>query len=174
MNLERWHHLSLLRTKDVLHMLKSVKAQAFEPDKIEALLHLIQNDLGYHLHRSVQQLKCVLSGADIGHFHFMDGDISIDATVTRAQFESWIAEELEAIERSVDGTLSAAGVSAKEVDMVFLTGGTSFVPAVRRIFDSRFGSQRIRTGNEFTSVAHGLALKAATQTEALPLPAPVL
>ena len=48
----------------------------------------------------------------------------------------------------------------RDVDMVFLTGGSSFVPAVRRIFDLRFGSQRIRTGNEFTSVAMGLALRA--------------
>jgi hypothetical chaperone protein len=164
MNLERWHHLSLLRTKDVLHMLKSVKAQAFEPDKIEALLHLIKNDLGYHLHRAVQQLKCSLSDSDLGAFHFVDGDVSIDATVTRAQFEGWISDELEAIEGCVDSTLVNAGVAAKDVDMVFLTGGTSFVPAVRRIFDSRFGRSRIRTGNEFTSVAHGLALKsAATQ-----------
>jgi molecular chaperone DnaK (HSP70) len=46
------------------------------------------------------------------------------------------------------------------VDMVFLTGGSSFVPAVRRIFEMRFGEKRIRGGNEFTSVARGLALKA--------------
>jgi hypothetical chaperone protein len=35
------------------------------------------------------------------------------------------------------------------------------VPAVRRIFENRFGKERIRSGNEFTSVAHGLALRAA-------------
>jgi hypothetical chaperone protein len=46
--------------------------------------------------------------------------------------------------------------------MVFLTGGSSFVPAVRRIFESRFGAERIRTGNEFTSVARGLAVRAAS------------
>jgi hypothetical chaperone protein len=43
--------------------------------------------------------------------------------------------------------------------MVFLTGGSSFVPAVRRIFTARFGAEKIRTGDEFTSVARGLALK---------------
>jgi hypothetical chaperone protein len=46
------------------------------------------------------------------------------------------------------------------VDRVFLTGGTSFVPAVRRIFEKRFTAERVRTGNEFTSVARGLALRA--------------
>jgi len=32
---------------------------------------------------------------------------------------------------------------------------------VRRIFETRFGAERIRGGSEFTSVAHGLALRAA-------------
>jgi hypothetical chaperone protein len=44
---------------------------------------------------------------------------------------------------------------------VFLTGGTSLVPAVRRIFAERFGEERLRGGDELTSVAQGLALRAA-------------
>jgi hypothetical chaperone protein len=47
------------------------------------------------------------------------------------------------------------------VDRVFLTGGSSLVPAVRRIFEDRFGAERVQTGDEFTSVARGLALRAA-------------
>jgi hypothetical chaperone protein len=80
--------------------------------------------------------------------------------VRRAEFEGWIAEELLSIENCIDSLLMHAGVEAREVDRVFLTGGTSFVPAVRRIFSKRFGEDRIRAGNEFTSVAHGLALRA--------------
>jgi hypothetical chaperone protein len=53
-------------------------------------------------------------------------------------------------------------VAARDIDAVFLTGGSSFVPAVRRVFSSRFGDAKIRTGHEFTSVAMGLAWKAAS------------
>jgi hypothetical chaperone protein len=81
--------------------------------------------------------------------------------VTRREFESWIANDLQAIEESVDNLLINCGIDGRSVDRVFLTGGTSFVPAVRHIFESRFGKDRIRSGNEFTSVAHGLALRAA-------------
>src|SRR6202789_1586906 len=59
--LERWHHLSLLKAKDVMDMLGSVRGQAFHPEKIAALIHLIQEDLGYQLHRAVQKVKCDLS-----------------------------------------------------------------------------------------------------------------
>jgi hypothetical chaperone protein len=41
-----------------------------------------------------------------------------------------------------------------------MTGGSSFVPAIRDIFHRRFGSVPIRAGEEFTSVAEGLALHA--------------
>jgi hypothetical chaperone protein len=41
---------------------------------------------------------------------------------------------------------------------VFLTGGSSLIPAVRHIFESRFAGHKIESGNELTSIAHGLAL----------------
>ena len=158
--LERWHHLSLLRSNETLNMLESVRAQALEPDRIGALLSLVRHGLGYQLHQAVQKVKCRLSEAPAATFHFQDGGLDIEADVTRKQFERWIAEELLAIEQCVDRLLGESRIHARDVDNVFLTGGSSFVPAVRRIFESRFGAERIRTGDEFTSVASGLALRA--------------
>jgi hypothetical chaperone protein len=158
--LERWHHLSLLRAKDVLDMLRGVQAQSLEPEKIGALIHFIKEDLGFQLHRAVQKLKCDLSKDPVATFRFSDGFVDLATVVERVSFEDWISEELGQIAGCVDSILSASGVHAKDVDMVFLTGGSSFVPAVRKIFEARFGEQRIRGGNEFTSVARGLALKA--------------
>lgn len=162
--LERWHHLSFLKSADTLNMLQSVAAQAVEPEKIDALLYLIRHDLGYQLHRSVQAAKIALSQSDQTVFRFADGDTEIEAGLTRTGFESWIQEELSDISGSVNALLQRTGVEAKDVDMVFLTGGSSLVPAVRRIFEAKFGPEKIRTGDEFTSVAHGLALKALTLT----------
>jgi hypothetical chaperone protein len=158
--LERWHHLSLLKAKDTMDMLNSVRGQALEQEKISALIHLVQEDLGYQLHRSVQKVKVDLSASPEARFEFSDGVVDLQATVRRTDFEDWIAEELGQIETCVDSLLESTGVSAREVDKVFLTGGTSFVPAVRRIFETRFGAGLIKTGNEFTSVARGLALRA--------------
>jgi hypothetical chaperone protein len=158
--LERWHHLSFLRTMTVLNMLNSTRAVAFEPEKIEALIHLIEDDLGYHLHAAVQRVKCALSVAPEAEFCFLDGRMEIRASVTRRDFETWVSEEVAAIERCVDSLLETSGVEPGDVDAVFLTGGSSFVPVVRRIFDTRFGAGKVRSGNEFTSVARGLALQA--------------
>jgi hypothetical chaperone protein len=158
--LERWHHLSFSRAKDVLDMLKAVHAQSLEPAKIAALVHFIKEDLGFHLHRAVQQLKCELSHNSAARFQFSDGVVDLAAVVERTSFEEWISEELEHIAGCVDSLLRSTGVRPQDVDMVFLTGGSCFVPAVRRIFETRFRPGRIRGGNEFTSVARGLAMKA--------------
>ena len=159
-NLERWHYLSFLRTSNVVEILKSARLRALEPEKIEALITLIDEDLGYHLHQAVQQLKFELSRSQFAEFHFRDGSMDLNIVVTRDSFEAWIADDLRTIEQCVDSLLETSGVSRRQVDRVFLTGGTSLVPAVRRIFEQRFGEQRIRTGNEFISVARGLALRA--------------
>ena len=131
------------------------KAQSLEPEKLGALIHFIKEDLGFHLHRAVQKAKSDLSNAPLTTFQFSDGFVDLEAPMERASFE-----ELGQISRCVDTLLTSSGVLPKDVDMVFLTGGSSFVPAVRRIFETRLGKERIRGGNEFTSVARGLALKA--------------
>jgi hypothetical chaperone protein len=159
-NLERWHYLSFLRTNNVREILKSARIRALEPEKIEALVAIVEQDLGFQLHQSVQRVKFALSQHESAEFRFHDGGLDLRIPVTRGEFETWISDDLRTIEESVDSLLRNAGVDPRDVDRVFLTGGSSFVPAVRRIFTSRFGKERIRGGHEFTSVAHGLALRA--------------
>jgi len=167
-HLERWHYLSFLRTNNVREILKSARIRALEPEKIEALIAVVEGDLGYQLHQSVQKAKFELSQQERTEFIFRDGlagasTIDLRIPVSRADFESWIVEVLEAIEHSVEALLKSTGVKPQEVDRVFLTGGSSFVPAVRRIFSRRFGADRLRGGDEFTSVAQGLALSATRE-----------
>ncbi len=158
--LERWHHLSLLKSRETMRTLQDLRAQSLEPAKIDALIHLIDYDLGFHLYRSVERTKMELSYAESSRFEFNDPPVRIRETVTRQQFESWIAEEFDDFRACLERLLASTGVAPGDVDRVFMTGGSSFVPAVRRIFAERFGADRIRTGDELTSVARGLALRA--------------
>ncbi len=122
------------------------------------MIAVIENELGYPLYDAVGQLKRSLSTDERAHFHFAGAGLEIEADVTRAEFEAWIADDLARIEASVGQALAKAGVAAGAIDRVFLTGGSSLIPAIRGIFDRLFGSDRIATGGELTSIAHGLAL----------------
>jgi len=59
--------------------------------------------------------------------------------------------------------MRGSGLAPGDIDRVFLTGGSSFVPAVRQMFVERFGDERVTGGEELTSVATGLALRAREQ-----------
>jgi hypothetical chaperone protein len=157
---ERWEQLSFLKSRETNELLRKLAHEALEPAKIAALVHLVEDDLGFALHGAVERAKRALSAADTAVFRFTDGSIDLGAAVSREGFERWIASEIDAIAACVDGLLSSSGLAPGDVATVFLTGGSSFVPAVRRIFADRFGADRLRGGEELTTVATGLALRA--------------
>jgi hypothetical chaperone protein len=161
--LERWHYLSFLKSPSTLEMLERVRRTASTPERLEAFLLLVKHELGFQLHQAVQRTKFELSAAEISEFVFESGPVSIRKTVTRADFERWIADDLLAMSACVDRLMAASGVPFGEIDRVFLTGGSSFVPAVRKIFVDRFGADKVTGGEELTSVATGLALRAREQ-----------
>ena len=142
-HLERWHTLSFLRTREVHAMLRAAERNALEPEKIRALRAVIEHDLGYRLHGAVQRVKVELSAREEAEFVLDAEELHLRTAVSRVEFEGWIAPELGRMEASLEALLRATGVAAGEVDRVFLTGGTSLVPAVRRVFTSRFGEARV-------------------------------
>ncbi len=142
-----------------------LKRESFEPEKIAALIHIVENDLGYFLFRAVEKTKLELSAREAADFMFSDPPVMIEKIVARPDFDHWIARYLEQIAGCVDRLMKMVALKPDAIDSVFLTGGSSFVPAVRRIFIERFGADRIRMGDEFTSVARGLALRALDASE---------
>lgn len=154
----RWDQLALLKTSRDMREIRKLARDAVEPDKIERLIEMIDENYGYRLYRSVSALKEALSSEESAEFRFEAGDISVVRDVARHEFEDWIVPELAQIERAVDAALADAKLSPDGVDRVFLTGGSSLVPAVRDIFHRRFAEGWIETGAELESIASGLAL----------------
>ncbi|WP_226018572.1 Hsp70 family protein [Novosphingobium sp. FKTRR1] len=153
-----WSRLALMRNRRTLAELARLQHSATDKAAIARMIAVVENELGYPLYDAVGQLKRALSTQTHAAFHFDSDDLTIAAEVTRAEFESWIAPDLAQIAETVDAALASAGLTADQIDHVFLTGGSSLIPAVRRLFEARFGDSRIDSGNELTSIAHGLAL----------------
>lgn len=153
----RWHLLSLMRAPKVLRDIEAVSRTAEHPERLHALIRLVEDEAGYALYQAVSGAKAALSRADSTVIDFAHEGTRLQAEITRAQFEGWIAPELRRIGAAVDAALLDAGIAEGQVDRVFLTGGTSLVPAIRRLFAARFGAERVAAGGEFVSVAEGLA-----------------
>jgi hypothetical chaperone protein len=157
----QWHQLSWLKSAKTLAELRALAASAEAPDQLEDLITLVEQDLGFELYQTVGGVKAKLSAAAEAQLVFSRCGVKIEAKVTRADFDSWIAEDVARIGAAMDATITEAGLRAEDIDAVFLTGGTSYVPAVRALFSDRFDAARIHIGDAFQSVASGLALMAA-------------
>lgn len=153
-----WARLALMRNRRTLAELERLRRAATDPAAIGRMIAVVENELGYPLYDAVGQLKRALSSGDSAHFHFDGGGVQVEADVSRADFERWIAPDLDRMGATVDAALTKAGLRPEQIDHVFLTGGSSLIPAVRRLFEDRFAHDRIASGDELTSIAHGLAL----------------
>jgi hypothetical chaperone protein len=154
----RWHRLSLMKAPRTLRAIEEVAAASRNPEKLRMLVRLIEDELGYQLYQTVSGVKAELSRSESAVLRFAHGELAIERVIARHEFEGWIAEDLRRLSAAVDQALAHARLRPDEIDRVFLTGGTSFVPAVRALFDRRFGAERVSGGGEFVSVAEGLAL----------------
>ena len=121
---------------------------------------LVEENLGYPLFQSIQEAKCTLSSDQTSRVKFNRSIINIDEEITRKSFEEMIEEYIKKLGLCIDRTLATADINARNVDSVFLTGGTSQMPRIRRLMAEKFGKEKLRSGDAFTSVAEGLALSA--------------
>jgi len=143
-----------------MSVLREVKSQAAEPEKITALIQIISENLGYALYRAVESTKVDLTKNEDARFVFTDSSVNLEDSLERWRFESWIQEDIQNIATCVKTLISQHNVNYSDIGSVFLTGGSSFVPYVRRFFARTFGSHKLKGGEELTTVAKGLALRA--------------
>src|SRR5207344_2748727 len=69
-HLERWHYLSFLKTRKNMELLRQLQFQALEKPKLDALIDLVDYDLGYRLYRAIEAAKCALSADHATIFRF--------------------------------------------------------------------------------------------------------
>ena len=157
-NFSRWNQLSIFKTTREFSDLKSLIRSAIEPEKLELFVDLVEHDEGYPLYQAISATKMALSQEEEAEFNFSPLGKAGKKIVKRSDFESWISNDLGRIEGALNEVLENTNTAPADIDKVFLTGGTSFVPAVRELFTRRFDADKIETGGELLSIAHGLAL----------------
>jgi len=156
--LRKWHLIPQLRLPKTRQIIKEIKYQADRPELIENLQNLVEDNYGYILFQAIEKAKCELSSLSSSIINFEELRLRIRESVSRDEFENIITPEIQKIETCIDEVVKQAGISEPDIDTVFLTGGSSHIPLIKRIFSNKFGGDKIDQTNAFTSVVYGLGI----------------
>jgi hypothetical chaperone protein len=159
-DLATWHRINKLYDAKVMSEIRGVRRDSAEPEKIERLMSVLELRKGHELLGRIEQAKIDLSARPKVTVAMADIAENLNLEINRKSFEKAIADHLERIETRVREVLKLSNIEAKAVRTVFLTGGSSGVPAVRAAILKVLPSAKVVEGDAFGSVATGLALDA--------------
>ena len=152
-----WHRINRLYTAATLRDIRTLTREAAEPDRLERYLHLLEHRSGHRLAAHVENAKIELTDTQEADIRLSEPGLDFTHSVSRTEFETTARELVERI----DDVMQLAGVQARDIETVILTGGGAQVPLVRATAMARFPHARIPTSDQFGSVGLGLAVDAA-------------
>lgn len=84
-------------------------------------------------------------------------DIDIDEEISINSYEQIIAKDVDRIANYLDDFMLQNNIAGQNIDSLFLTGGTSMVGSIQKLFKNKFPHVSLNSGDNFKSVATGLA-----------------
>ncbi len=163
LDLATWHRINMLYTQRTAADLKALRAIADHPAQIDRLIHVVANHTGHGVAMAVEDAKIALSSADITRLALSALTAGPNPLARRDAFEAAIEVPLARITTTLQNLLTQAGLKPDAIGTVFMTGGSSGVPALRRIVAAVLPGAAIATGDMFGSVGTGLALDASSR-----------
>ncbi|MEW9080159.1 Hsp70 family protein [Terrisporobacter glycolicus] len=90
--------------------------------------------------------------------------VSISIELKREKFNELTKDLVERTTEKIDEALKAANLKAKDIDTVLLVGGSSRIPAVKELVESKFKGKIISGINPDEAVAMGAAIQAGIKS----------
>src|SRR5437763_1238600 len=151
-----WPTINFAYTYQNERALAELVSLACEPSKVERLLSVLRQRLGHRLAFAVEDAKLALSAEEraVVLLNFLEAGLA--ATATRVDFDRAIEARMDRLHKAASDCIAAAGLRPAAIDTIFLTGGSSRVPAVRAAIARAAPSARLAGGSDLLSVALGL------------------
>jgi hypothetical chaperone protein len=159
-DLATWSSINRMYEPKVATEIRQVRREAKQPELFDRLLHVLDEQRGHSLAMDVEHAKIALS--DRERFDFSLGWIEPDlaATISRADFVTHTMKLAMRIGARIKNCLQQAGLTAEDIDAVFLTGGSVRMPHVRAAILAGVPAAQVVDGDAFGAVGTGLAIEA--------------
>ncbi|MCI4663430.1 MAG: Hsp70 family protein [Neomegalonema sp.] len=159
-DLATWHRVMFAYTPENLRDARATRKFAAETERFDRLIRTLESQSAHALLESVEQSKIRLTTEEQCDLDLAALEPSLTQQLPRAKFEAAIAENVEKVRAELRETLKAASLTQAAITSVFLTGGTSHIPAVKAAIARETPTSRIKSGDMLGSVGRGLGLYA--------------
>ncbi len=159
-DLSTWSQIPFLYDQKTMTMLRSLRRDAAREDLIERLMHVIERQEGHRIIDHVESAKIALTEAPETCLDLTMIDPGLQVRLDRRQLEDSIAPAVDRLRQTIADTVRDAGLEPGDVRAVFLTGGSTMVPAIQESIVRIFQNAKLIPGDMFGSVGKGLGLDA--------------
>ena len=159
-DLATWHRIPTLYTPQNINYLRSILSQLDRPDLVERLIKVFAERKGHRIAAEVEAAKIALSEQAEVVLH-IPLDPAVETVLHQGDLDHAVYDDAVRIVHAIDLCLGAAGVTRADIQSVFLTGGSTAVPEIRRQVLGHLPNAAPVSGDMFGSVGLGLAMDAA-------------
>ncbi|KPF85425.1 heat-shock protein [alpha proteobacterium AAP38] len=159
-DLATWAKINFLYSPAVLTDVERLVKEAKHPQLIRRLVTVLEEHLGHALAMKVEEAKIALSGSNTHDIDLSLVEKGLEAPSTRGRLGNAVADPVERLAAMTKDCLRQAGLRGDQVDAIFLTGGSTLLPAVRSAITGAVPEARIVEGDKFGAVGLGLTIEA--------------
>lgn len=159
-DLATWSSINRMYEPRVMADIRQVRQEASEPELLDRLIRVVNEQRGHTLAMEVEDAKIALSEkrrSDIPMEWVAPG---LSAAIGRPDLVGHTKQLATRIAARIRNCLGQAGLAAGDIDAVFLTGGSVKLTHVRNTITKAVPNARIVEGDIFGAVGKGLTLEA--------------
>ncbi len=153
-----WEQMAFLKEGKLRKQLDNYYQYTNKNIAIDKLRTLIDDNLGFALFQTIEQAKIDLSKQENVDLYFNKSGLDLAEHLSLADFNGIVKKDIDDIEHFLTKFIAESGIEINAIKNVFITGGASSVEAVLSVFKKLFANEKIHSGDNFNSVAQGLAL----------------
>jgi hypothetical chaperone protein len=153
-----WQTIMTLQTPDNMALLREIARTSHAPRQMAALMSMVSSHYSLRMFDTVELAKRMLSRRAETVIRLAGPHFEVNEPVSRTEFENLLLDDERAVEAQLDEVVRASGLRPDQIDAVVRTGGSSQIPLFQRLLDRKFGADKVRGIDVFSSVASGLGI----------------
>ena len=157
-DLASWEKIAFLYGPATLRNAKAMARLAVEPQRLNRLVRVIENEIGHDVAFAVEAAKIGANGAAEAGIDLALVEPGLRPVLTGSELASALHPSARAIRAAIEETLAMAGIGGGAVGRVIFVGGSSLLSVVEAEVRAALPGARAERSDVFTAVVRGLAL----------------